>query len=698
MPGGKCKFNDFWLSDGNFQKWLLPVKGNVYQGYCKICSSKFDVSHSGISCVRSHAKGSKHISRVEALVEGQQKTISFEKPGESSTVNNESEVAIPSVSKISDAGPSKEITKFMLPEQVTKSEIYWALQVVLMHTSSRSGGSSSDIFKLMFPDSIIAEKFRMHKDKLSYVITYGLGPYFQEQLTNTVRKCDFFCLSLDESLNKIAQKGQMDIIVRFFDDSKNKVMTQYLSSLFLGHCTAFNLLESFKHCLHNLGLPISKIIQVETDGPNVNLKFLKDFNEHLQIEKSNVLLDVGTCSLHILNGCYKTALSKSEWEINDFLRSAYYLFHDFPSRRADYQHLSGSSLFPLKLCTIRWVENSAVLERAINILPHLRNYIKGIKDNPPNAKNFETIQKFLDDDLLLCRLHFLQSITSELETFLKFFQSDKPLVPHLYEELAILFQSLASRFIKRKVLSVQNLRDMLTIDLDDNENYLPRKNIDVGFGASSACSKLTEANKHTFLTECRVFLKNILTKLKIKSPLTKKLVKGLSCLSPQVMLSSDSIKSYRISLALEEFVEKKHLSPIEADSVKKIYLALCGDEIIKRKLEVYDIKKDRLDEFLIENVFKKVDKDSPLLTFVKKALTMFHGNAAVERSFSVNKKCLVENLETESLIAQRLVHSAICIYGGVEHVPITKQMLMAVKNSSRMRNEALEQKKNKRAN
>lgn len=31
---------------------------------------------------------------------------------------------------------------------------------------------------------------------------------------------------------------------------------------------------------------------------------------------------------------------------------------------------------------------------------------------------------------------------------------------------------------------------------------------------------------------------------------------------------------------------------------------------------------------------------------------MFHGNAAVGKSFSINKKCLVQNLEENSLVAQ----------------------------------------------
>lgn len=139
-------------------------------------------------------------------------------------------------------------------------------------------------------------------------------------------KVTFFCLSLDESLNKISQTKQMHIIVRYFDCSKNEITSRYLTSTFLGHSTAKDLLESFTTCLSNLGLSLDKVIQIETDGPNVNLKFLRDFADHVKEEFDSKLLDIGTCSLHIVHGVFKTAHKQTKWEIHEFLRCIYYLF------------------------------------------------------------------------------------------------------------------------------------------------------------------------------------------------------------------------------------------------------------------------------------------------------------------------------------------------------------------------------------
>nr|CAD7426118.1 unnamed protein product [Timema monikensis] len=66
---------------------------------------------------------------------------------------------------------------------------------------------------------------------------------------------------------------------------------------------------------------------------------------------------------------------------------------------------------------------------------------------------------------------------------------------------------------------------------------------------------------------------------------------------------------------------------------------------------------------------------------------------AVERSFSVNKECLAENLHEDSLIAQRVTYNAITAVGGLLNMTISKMMIHAVRNASGIRKEALEKKK-----
>jgi len=58
--------------------------------------------------------------------------------------------------------------------------------------------------------------------------------------------------------------------------------------------------------------------------------------------------------------------------------------------------------------------------------------------------------------------------------------------------------------------------------------------------------------------------------------------------------------------------------------------------------------------------------------FAKLILILSHGNATVERGFSVNTECLIENQHEKSLIAQRRIYDTIKNFGEVENVKIEK--------------------------
>ena len=69
------------------------------------------------------------------------------------------------------------------------------------------------------------------------------------------------------------------------------------------------------------------------------------------------------------------------------------------------------------------------------------------------------------------------------------------------------------------------------------------------------------------------------------------------------------------------------------------------------------------------------DQHQKLLEVVKICLVVSHGQASVERGFSVNKE--VENLKDQSVVAQRLICDYAKSVGGVLSVPINKEMLQS---------------------
>ena len=70
----------------------------------------------------------------------------------------------------------------------------------------------------MFPDSKIVESFALGADKLHYLITYGIAPYFYDLLKDNVNNSERYTVLFDESSSRISQTSQMDILLRYWNN------------------------------------------------------------------------------------------------------------------------------------------------------------------------------------------------------------------------------------------------------------------------------------------------------------------------------------------------------------------------------------------------------------------------------------------------------------------------------------------------
>lgn len=76
-----------------------------------------------------------------------------------------------------------------------------------------------DLFRFMFPCPYTND-FSLGCSEVSYMISDGLGPYFQELLYETMRKeGNPFTLQFDETVTMQNQK-QLDSLIRFWSEEK----------------------------------------------------------------------------------------------------------------------------------------------------------------------------------------------------------------------------------------------------------------------------------------------------------------------------------------------------------------------------------------------------------------------------------------------------------------------------------------------
>lgn len=712
----KTFFNPVWLQKQDYKAWLAPVPTDKSSAQCKLCQKIFSLSNMGEPALVSHMSSQKHKKSFAAThslsimafygnVGGESSVAAQSSASTSmgqSLVNTNSDLVIQPLGSTSSGDviqlepcstkkEPKGLNKFLLKDDVTKAEILWCLYIIRHHNSKNSSGQAVSLFPKMFPDSEIASKMQLQRTKISYTINYGLAPYFLHELQRMCDKCAYIVVGFDESLNKIVQKSQMDVFIRFWDSEIDQVCSRYYSSSFLGHSTSADLLRSFLEATD--GINLKKILQVSMDGPKVNIKFLRELNAELNGEKGpgeqKNLLSLGSCGLHTVHNAYKKAMKTNEWKILEFLRSLHYLFCYSPARREDYVKFSGSTVFPLKFCAVRWVENFDVAARALNILPNVHKYIESVKKEKkePSCNSYKIVCSAIKDPLLPAKIAFFQTVAADVQPFLKRFQSNEPLAPFLYESLLDTTRAIMNRFIKSTVL--QSTSNIVQIDLSNNDLFKYAKEIDVGFTTRKVIRNVVKpVEELRFRNECRNALLEFCRSLLNISPLKYSLTKGISCFDPAVAIKP-SIRNSRLNKALDCFVENNWLTGTQADCIKRSFTQVCSQPMLESKMENFT---GRLDAFWL-NIIPCQDEFLELRSFVKSVLILSHGNAYAEQGFSINKEMLLDNLSTESIIAQRQVYDALMYYGEIEKVEINKSLIQAARNASGYYKEALKKKR-----
>ncbi|XP_067143074.1 uncharacterized protein [Centruroides vittatus] len=698
MARKQTRFNLQWLDPAihpEFNSWLGTVKDDDTKAFCRICCKVFSLSNMGKCALISHANSSSHVEIKRSKSE-QTSLVRFLTPTNSNSSNSQQNVCetasvveekskiINEQSLIKSTFLSSTLTPFVIKDDVIKAEITWALAVVKKKMSLNSCTDIKNIFKKMFPDSSIATQFQLGPDKASYIINYGLAHYFREKLIDGVTSCDNITISFDKSLNKVAQRTQMDLVIKHWDESKDKVMTRYLNSVFLDHST-------------DTHLDLAKILHICMDGPNVNINFLNKLEDHMETQnvgKSFVRME--TCGLHVVHGAVKAGFKVVDWNLLPLLRNLYYLLKDSPTRRAEYIAISGSRLFPKKFGSTRWLENGECLERAAEVIESVKTYINNstkLKD----SKVATFLRQALNDPFIKVKLLFFQSICTQSESFLTRFQSNKPLAPYLYKAVVQLLMNLMRKFVKNDRVTD---KQFLKIDLNANENLVHLKNLDIGFGVKKVLKELKVSDKDIlcFIRDCQKVLKVMTQKIIEKGPVKYKCVKALSSLDPEIIKMQSNVGKLYFNALLEILHDTNRIDERCAVKAKEQYNILCNKVSIKPySTKFEDFISERSDDDGLDTFYCEIMKDDrqlqDLWSIIKISLSFSHGNASVESGFSVNKSLLSENLKEESLVAQCLVYDGIHFASGVDQINIDQNMLLTVRGSRQLYTASLQQKK-----
>ncbi|KAG4072228.1 hypothetical protein HA402_005950 [Bradysia odoriphaga] len=479
-------------------KWLKKSSDSGMAA-CKICNLTFRIDNSGLCQVKSHEKSKKHITSSDTLAgKNSQNTFRVGSNGEVEMTKGKQ--------LITDSGLSIFLTQNFLnsgrhflsdEDKILSAEIYWALKCVHSGFSFASNQGNNELFRKMFPDSNIASNFKMSKTKCNYLVQFGIYPWVMEDLLLDFKGTPF-SYKFDETTTSQIKK-QYDGYVQYESKRFGDVVNRYCGSLFLGHCKAIDLKDHFFHFGRMLPWDIHFLLQVKTDGPNLNLLFHKLLKAQLKEEYDKTIIDFGTCNLHKVHNGFSTAIKELSFDINAFVYDVWYFFKNSSARREDYKLSELVTEIEcqviLKHVSSRWLTLRPVLQRIMSQWDNLKDYFLNFLPRQENfttkvetTARYQSIRKALTSITSVLYMSFVVYLAEILEEFLILFQSSKPLVHVLYPSIGDLFFKIMTNFVKKSALvdkngARRNAKELGKLDMNDKCNLISLHNIDFGHKA-----------------------------------------------------------------------------------------------------------------------------------------------------------------------------------------------------------------------
>ena len=137
-----------------------------------------------------------------------------------------------------------------------------------------------------------------------------------------------------------------------------------------------------------------------------------------------------------------------------------------------------------------------------------------------------------------------------------------------------------------------------------------------------------------YLKIAAVFLKAVTCKFVKKSPLQYAIVRNATCLDPEIICNHKTLAKERLKGLVSNLIQTKWITTRSGDEINSEYKRHIKKVAVRNRERFLKFSKlkDRSDEFYFSTV-GGLDEYPQLCKVNKMVLTLFHGQASVERGF-----------------------------------------------------------------
>ena len=183
-------------------------------------------------------------------------------------------------------------------------------------------------------------------------------------------------------------------------------------------------------------------------------------------------------------------------------------------------------------------------------------------------------------------------------------------------------------------------------------------------------------------------------KLFDKSPICYYVLRNSVIFDPLIMSQENvGVLQSKLKKLLTHLTNIKLFQPQFCDKVTQEFLEFVGHEMKLHSHVFQSFKRDNTSLDVLFFSYTDIVKYKELSTLVKVILTLTHGQAAVERGFSIKNSLSKVNITEQSLLCKKIVRDHLI---SNHTVPITNQLMRSVALAHQKYNERSENKKNDR--
>ena len=361
------------------------------------------------------------------------------------------------------------------------------------------------------------------------------------------------------------------------------------------------------------------------------------------------------CSCHMIHLCASNSCLKLSTTLEDLCRNIYSHFSRSTLRQKDFvQFQEFVEVQPhklLKLSQTRWLSLESCVTRILEQWEALRLYFTAfVAEGKDPSYTTESILKGLSNKYVLAQLEFLSAQLRRLNEFNTMFQTTKPMLHHLREEVTKLLRDILSDFINMDVIRKE---DPFTIDVHCLDIRVPLEKVYMGILATNTLSELKDDLDSVLKVKkaCLEFLielvKQIRSRFDMKNPIFRLV---------EFLIPSNAVKCLPLSLH-ELFSTLPYLADVadvvSADLEWRRQSLEESTKLTPNESSIVFWQK-RLNAKTINGSFKYPN----LRKVVACMMSLPFSNASVERVFSLLKRIKTDSrnaLKRETLVG--LIHA-----------------------------------------